>query len=291
MGTTSSKAVVDNIVNSYITTLNETTMEAASSQTCANIISQVARGNCVINNTGIVQTCSTFTNLVSLQTAVQDSIAKQDMKTTVDNAAATIDQNFSLKVNATKSTAFTSSLTNLFTNINNSITSMSATNQISVNDIDQECYDHSAINNISINQSALQKSYIKAAQDTKQVIDAKNALDQVIKNHAKTTVQNAIGQILMMIALIIGLVVGAPMLMTAGAARSVSRYAMVLLIMWVYIWFACSDLATKWLSFIPNWCKDDKKKKTGYIIATIISVVLVGLTVKDLTAKSNNQPQ
>lgn len=289
MGTTSSKAVVEDIVNSYVNSLNKTALNATGSSTCANNITQVARGDCVIDNTGIVQNCKSFQDIESLQTAVQNSASDQDINSKVKNAAATVDQNISFKVNATSSNARTKSIKKLFTTINNVITSSTVANQIASNSIDQSCYDNAKFNNVSINQSALQEQYIKAIQNSQQVIDAKNGVISAIDNSAKTTVQNAIGQILMMIIIIIALIAGFPMIMTAGVARSVSRYAMVLLVMWVYIWLACSKFATKWLSFLPNWCKDEKNKRNGYIIATIISVVLVGLTIKDLTDKSNNQ--
>jgi len=293
MGATSSKAVVDSALNVSSVTSNDTFFKAGSDQSCDNIMSQQARGNCKNINDGSVQTCKSFASAASFQKAIQEATNSITSKQTVKNASEAISQNLSFNPSSTQSETITNSVTKILNQISNVIKGETANRQTSTNSESQQCWDYGKNLYTNVNQTALQQSIVDAVQDSKQVADSKTELISYIDNIASSKVENSLGQILAMIALIIGLIIGAPMLMTAGVFRSMSRYAMVLFVLWMYIFVACNKFLQKFIFVrkLGGWCKDEKKKKIVHMIAIILSLILSGLIIKEFTTSNKNNSQ
>ena len=286
MGGTHSSTVVDDIVNSMLNVISSTAQSAANETECENDI--IIGKDCVFKDSNITQSCSSDGLLNAIMTANSSIDISQKMNETIKNASDLVTQN--IQTNSVSNDTITKSITNIRSAIQDSIKQSCGQKSDAINIF--EC-EGQFVNSTS-NQTAAQKVISNCTMNSSQIISAKQDLQKLIDQHSKTTVKNAIGNILMIIAVIILLVELAPLIVGKGISSSFSGVSssftgeqksnslrnviIILITFFVFNFLSYMDCAFN-QSFAGIFCKPNKEKEFRNIIITIDVIIIITVSL------------
>ena len=286
-GIQSSSNEVDSWIDAQVSIIAETLQKQSSSQIASNDINIRCRD---INIYSITQEVFISLDAKSIQKAIHKSASDQDVKDSIKQLTEQVEQNMSFNFTDQESHQIMKIATHLSQMIHDSIQQISTPGAAASNSLNIVC---GTANIAYVKQSDTVQMMIETVQETKQVIDAKQKLVQVLDQTTQQTVKNALGA-LAMILVAIAVVIMAPMIGTGMMLKhSPAMQLMTVLIAWALImWYLYAECVSHFfpiftipfieMGIFPHWCKTNMTKYISMSLTTLAFGTMALFLVKSL---------